>query len=66
MTNHYEVVVKTSTHTFTVNVFTEGKDKEVIKELSIEETLKLQKELGIKRNMQDINPIGYKVIKPFI
>lgn len=65
MKQHYEVVVETPTRQLTVNVFTDSNDKTVIRELAIDEAIKLQKELEIEFNLNEIRPTGYKLIKPF-
>ncbi|MEI3609279.1 hypothetical protein [Pseudogracilibacillus sp. SO10305] len=44
--NHYECVVKTNTHTLTVNVFMHSDNKEMIKQQAINEAIQHLKVFG--------------------
>lgn len=56
--NHYECLVKTSTHSITLNVFTNSNDVKVIRELAIKEAIRHLKEFGREHQINEIKPIS--------
>lgn len=60
MIRKYQCLVEGPSRSLIVDVFTKSTDKDVIKEKALLEAHRDLKEFGVKHDLKDLKPIGFK------